>query len=164
MKEIWKPVVGFEDYFKISNLGRIKRTKIEMYSFNKKKKITKYIDKIIKPTEDRGYLKINLSVNGKRSLKYIHRMVAETFIPNPKNYKEVNHKDSCPNNNNVNNLEWCDRKYNINYMLKHQEKIRENNELRLETLENIYYGIEMGNIKNLEQVKEMIDEKILNKY
>ena len=164
MKEEWKPVVGYEDTFLISNLGRLKRIKLGVYSFSKKTKVYKNIDKIMKPSEDRGYLKIKLSVDNKTTLKYIHRLVAEAFIPNPNNYKEVNHKDSNPTNNNVNNLEWCDRKYNIDYMIKHQQEIRERNELRIETLENIFYGIEFGNIKNIDEVKNMIDENLLNEY
>lgn len=163
MKEIWKPVVGFEEYFMISNLGKLKRIKEVQNLFGKTKREIK-TDRIVKPTLDRGYYKIGLSVNGKRTLKYIHRMVAEAFIPNPNNYKEINHKDNNPSNNNVNNLEWCDRKYNIEYMVKHQEKIRENNELRLEMLETIYYGIELGKITTLEQVKNIIDEELLNEY
>ena len=118
----------------------------------------------MKLTNDRGYEKIILSLNGKRYLKYIHRLVAEAFIPNPNNYKEVNHIDSDPSNNCVENLEWCDRKYNLNYMIKHQEEIKERNELRLEILENIFYGIEFGNVKNIEQVKSMINEDLLNRY
>lgn len=50
------------------------------------------------------------------------------------------------------------------YMIKHQEEIKERNELRLEILENIFYGIEFGNVKNIEQVKSMINEDLLNRY
>ena len=163
MKEIWKPVLGFEEYFEISNLGNLKRKMF--YRRNWQGKMVKVnTNKIVKPTKDRGYLKINLSVNGKRYLKYIHRLVAEAFIPNPNNYKEVNHIDSNPSNNCVDNLEWCNRKYNINYMLKHQEQIKDRHEKRIETLENIFYGIELGNITNIKQVKDLIDENLLNEY
>lgn len=147
MQEIWKPVVGLEEYFEISNLGRLKRK-----------------DRILKATNDRGYLKIKLSVNGKRYLRYIHRLVAEAFIPNPNNYKEVNHKDSNPENNRVDNLEWCDRRYNLDYMVKHQNEIKERHERRIEILESIFYGIELGYINNVNQVKNLIDEKLLNEY
>ena len=54
-----------------------------------------------------GYQKITMRVNNKRKNVYIHRLVAETFIPNPNSLPEVNHKDGDKSNNNVNNLEWC---------------------------------------------------------
>ena len=164
MKEIWKPVKDFEKYYMISNKGNLKSIIKRQYSFKDKKIIETKEEKYLKLTNDRGYEKIILSLNGKRYLKYIHRLVAEAFIPNPNNYKEVNHIDSDPSNNCVENLEWCDRKYNLNYMIKHQEEIKERNELRLEILENIFYGIEFGNVKNIEQVKSMINEDLLNRY
>ena len=164
MKEIWKPVKDFEKYYMISNKGNLKSIIKRQYSFKDKKVIETKEEKYLKLTNDRGYEKIILSLNGKRYLKYIHRLVAEAFIPNPNNYKEVNHIDSDPSNNCVENLEWCDRKYNLNYMIKHQEEIKERNELRLEILENIFYGIEFGNVKNIEQVKSMINEDLLNRY
>ena len=74
-----------------------------------------------------GYPAIYLSSNGKRKYFLIHRLVAMAFIPNPNNYKEINHKDENPNNPNVNNLEWCTRKYNNNYgtiLLKISNKVR----------------------------------------
>lgn len=105
-----------------------------------------------------------LNNKGKKSTKYIHRLVAEAFIPNPENKPEVNHIDSNSMNNCVSNLEWCDRKYNLDYMIKHQNEIRERHERRIETLETIYYGIECGKITNLMQVKGLIDESLLNEY
>lgn len=164
MKEEWKSVLGFEEYFEISNLGRLKRKMYYRYNFKNGKHEKIKCNRIVTPTKDRGYLKVNLSVNGKRYLRYIHRLVAEVFITNPKKYKEVNHKDSNPSNNCVDNLEWCDRKYNINYMIKHQEEIKEKHEQRMELLENILFGIENGDIKDVNQVKEMIDEDLLGDY
>lgn len=163
MQEVWKPVLGLEEYLEVSNLGRLKRKVIYIRNW-RSNKIKVKVDRILKPTLDRGYYKIALSINGKRYLKYIHRMVAEAFIPNPNNYREVNHKDSNASNNRVENLEWCDRKYNLNYMIKHQNEIKERHERRIETLENIFYGIELGYINNIKQVKELIDENLLNEY
>lgn len=48
-------------------------------------------------------------------IKFIHRLVAAAFIPNPENLPCVNHKDENPSNNHVENLEWCTQKYNMNY-------------------------------------------------
>lgn len=65
--------------------------------------------------DEKGYQKASLWVNNKVKTIKIHRLVAKYFIPNPYNYKEVNHKDEDKTNNHVENLEWCDRKYNVNY-------------------------------------------------
>ena len=63
----------------------------------------------------RGYEYVNIQVNGKRKAIKIHREVAKAFLDNPKGMPEVNHKDEVKTNNNVDNLEWCDREYNSNY-------------------------------------------------
>ena len=69
-----------------------------------------------------GHLKVTLrSIDGTKNY-LVHRLVATHFIPNPNNLPEVNHKDECKTNNCVDNLEWCDRKYNANYG-KHSPKI-----------------------------------------
>lgn len=164
MKEIWKPVIGSNNCYEISNLGNLRKIKLRQYSLQEKRIKEFSIKKVVKPTNDRGYLKVRININGVRTLRYIHRMVAEAFISNPNNYREVNHKDSNPSNNRVDNLEWCDRRYNIEYMVKHQEEIKDRHERRIETLESIYYGIELGKIKTIKQVKDMIDEELLNEY
>lgn len=103
MKEIWKDIEGYEGDYQVSNLGRIK-------SFKGKK------EKIRKPGVIRGgYLGIMLSKNNKSKSFKIHRLVAMTFIPNPNNYPEVNHKDENKKNNCVDNLEWCTKRYNLFY-------------------------------------------------
>ena len=62
-----------------------------------------------------GYVRVHLSKYSQRELPFIHRLVAEVFIPNPNGYTEINHKDENPKNNAVTNLEWCNHSYNINY-------------------------------------------------
>ncbi len=66
----------------------------------------------------RGYLTVMLSKNKTKKHKYIHRLVAETFIVNPDNFPEVNHIDENKQNNNILNLEWCNRNYNNLYGTK----------------------------------------------
>ena len=100
--EIWKDIKGYEGLYQVSNLGRVK----SLY-FSKEKILTAHICK--------GYQRIGLSKNGKQTLYYIHVLVAETFISNPFNLPEVNHKDENKLNNAVSNLEWCNRLYNNNY-------------------------------------------------
>ena len=63
----------------------------------------------------KGYLTIILCDNTKRIGKYVHHLVGECYIPNPHNYTEINHIDENPLNNCVDNLEWCSRKYNVEY-------------------------------------------------
>ena len=69
-------------------------------------------------------MQVSLYINGKQKRKLIHRLVAEAFIPNPNNLPQINHKDEKPNNNNVDNLEWCDNWYNSHYG-KHIENVKE---------------------------------------
>lgn len=98
VKEIWKDVVGYEGIYKISNYGRIKKG-----------------NKIFKTEKYKNYFIVKLTKNGVRKRTGVHRLVAQAFIPNPNNLPEINHKDENPSNNCVDNLEWCDRKYNMNY-------------------------------------------------
>lgn len=71
--------------------------------------------KLLKQANDNGYKRVSLFKNGKGKNHWVHRLVAIAFIPNPNNYKEINHKDENPSNNNVKNLEWCTHEYNMNY-------------------------------------------------
>lgn len=112
--EIWKDAVGFEDAFQVSNLGRIKRKAFNFNIFNGVNSFRKA--HIVKPQlRDGGYYHVSLRYKGKSYIRLVHRLVAMTFISNPHNLPQVNHKDENPSNNCVNNLEWCDQKYNSNY-------------------------------------------------
>lgn len=62
-----------------------------------------------------GYLSVSLRKDGKQKRFYVHRLVAEAFIENPMNLREVNHIDENKSNNNVSNLEWCSHSYNMLY-------------------------------------------------
>lgn len=116
MEEIWKDIVGYEGRYQVSNKGRVKS---KCYHNGTDERILK-----IRKNQS-GYSIVNL-YDGKNTagkLKTVHRLVAQTFLPNPKSYPVINHKDENPQNNNVNNLEWCDSKYNVNYSVKlHPER------------------------------------------
>ena len=66
----------------------------------------------------KGYLSVDLWKDGKRHRKYVHRLVAEAFLPNPENKPYINHKDGNPHNNFVNNLEWCTPLENVEHAAK----------------------------------------------
>lgn len=71
--------------------------------------------KILKPIERRGYYDVGLYKDGKETIKSVHRLIAEAFLPNPQNLPCVNHKDENKHNNCVDNLEWCSYQYNNYY-------------------------------------------------
>ena len=101
MKEIWKDIIGFEGIYEISNLGRIRRIKNGRILSTRR--------------SDGWYITVTLYKDKKRYGKLLHRLVSEAFIPNPDNLLEVNHRDEDKTNNRVDNLEFCDHKYNVNY-------------------------------------------------
>lgn len=103
-KEYWINI-KFKNY-QISSNGRIK-------SLNYRNTGKEHI---LKPVKTKcGYLQVRLYDKNKYYHLYVHRLVAEAFLPNPDNLPCVNHKDECKTNNIVSNLEWCDYKYNSNF-------------------------------------------------
>ena len=109
MEEEWRDVVGYEGFYKVSNMGRV-------MSLHKNSKISKKEQSILKPRLTReGYYHVVLYDNNSRRTKTIHRLVATAFIPNPNNYEYINHKDECKTNNCADNLEWCTMTNNNSY-------------------------------------------------
>lgn len=73
-------------------------------------------NRYLKPSKmTSGYYVVNLWKDGKFKTHYMHRLVAEAFIPNPENLPIINHKDKDRGNNSISNLEWCDSQYNNEY-------------------------------------------------
>jgi hypothetical protein len=110
--EQWKNVVGYENVYQISSLGNIRRIQSP---YTKRS-----INKLLKPTDNRGYLRLPLYKDGKRERFFIHRLVAEAFIPNfspSKTY--VNHLNCNKQDNRVENLEWSTPRLNAQHYERH---------------------------------------------
>ena len=103
--EIWKDIPGYEGRYKISNYGKV-------WSNFKKDFMSISVDKD-------GYSRVALFKDGKQKQLQVHRLVALTFIPNPENKPEVNHKDRNKSNNNVENLEWVTQSENVAHAYRH---------------------------------------------
>lgn len=110
---VWKDVVGFEGDYVVSETGMI-------YSLKS--------DKVLKTKKNnRQYIQVNLSKDGKAFTRLLHRIIAEAFIPNQEQLPQINHKDEDKNNNHYSNLEWCTNIYNRRYGTGYQ-RARDNHD------------------------------------
>lgn len=102
LEEVWKDIEGYEGLYQVSTHGRVK----SVFRYHK----------ILKSrVKNNGYKYVQLYKNGTPYTYYIHRLVAQAFIPNPQNKPQVNHIDEDKENNRVENLEWCTRSENMNH-------------------------------------------------
>lgn len=148
--EIWKDIKGYEGYYQVSNLGRIRS--IDRYIYNPGCFGFPYQNikgRIIKPYDQgSGHLQIILSKEHKCKNYYVHRLVMEAFTENPDNFPCINHKDENGYNNELSNLEWCDHIYNINYGTCIQRRA-ENHWKRIDQ-----YDINMNYIQSFNSITE----------
>lgn len=122
IKEEWRDITGYEGLYQVSNLGRVKSLEREIghrYAGQ-----TRTIpEKIMNVCDNgNGYKTIHLRKNGKRKVRYIHRLVAECFLPPIEGKNYINHKDYDITNNAADNLEWCTQKENVRYSAHHMRK------------------------------------------
>src|SRR5699024_5879879 len=106
--EVWKEVVGYEGFYKVSNYGRVKSIKRSGTSGGYMK-LTH---------DDKGYIRIPLNKNGVTRNKLVHRLVAKSFLDRVKGKNEINHINGVTDDNRVNNLEWCNRSENMKHAYK----------------------------------------------
>lgn len=118
MEEVWRDVIGYEGYFKVSNLGRIQNRR----------------GKIRKPWLVAGYPTLTLSIGPDCKSFPIHRLVAQAFVPNPENLPVVRHKDNCRDNPRADNLVWGTKKDNMEDLSKFYK-------------EAVYYRKEIAKLK-----------------
>ena len=145
--------------YEINKYGEVRNSKTN-------KQIKPYIDKC-------GYVKIGLRNNGKKKQYYVHRLVAETFIPNPNQYPCVNHIDENKQNNSIDNLEWCTYIYNLNYGTRNQrsaekhkgKKASDETKLKLSQIDKAYCSKQVGQfnkdmvlLKTFSSIGEIVKE------
>lgn len=138
-EEIWLPIQDYEGLYAVSNMGRVKSL-----ANDKSRK-----EKILRQGKLKtGYLVVVLCNDGKVKNCKVHRLVANAFIPNPNGYRCVNHKDENPSNNQVDNLEWCTYKYNVNYGTAQQRRV-ENIDWKAKVANTDYKAISRKNAEKL---------------
>lgn len=132
-KEIWKDIEGYEEYYQVSNFGRVK----SFIGWNGHRYIKR--EQLLNPYKQqsgRNYYRsvVKLKKNKKSKDYRVHQLVAKAFIDNPNNYKIINHKDGNPLNNRVENLEWCTQKENVRHAIENELVIRTINTIDRETI------------------------------
>ena len=150
----FRTLKNFENYYIISNTGIIKS--VDRYvncGIKYNNKVLKK-GKEIKPIIVKGYYNVSLSKNGKSKQYSIHRLVAQTFIPNPNNLPQVNHIDGNKLNNCVSNLEWCTAKHNIN----------ESYRIGLHSKKSIMNSINAMNKKTRKKIVQIKNNNIIKIY
>ena len=114
MNEIWKDIKGYEGYYEISNIGRVRSVS---RIINHPKLVKQNIfERLLNLDSQNGYKSVRLSKEHKSKKCFVHRLVAQAFIKNPDSKGQVNHKDGDKSNNKVDNLEWNTAKENITHV------------------------------------------------
>ena len=139
-EEIWLPIKGYEGYYEVSNKGQLRSiSRLVNAKLNSKRKVISRIRKL--SVSGHGYYKVNLSIGDKRISELIHRLVAITWISNPKNKPLINHVDGNKLNNNIDNLEWCTASENTQHSwdigIKRAAKLKQEQVLQIR---NNYQG------------------------
>lgn len=162
-EEAWKPIKDYEGLYEVSNLGRVK-------SFNYRGTGNEKILKNIKCNN--GYLMVGLTKNRKQKLFYVHRLVAEAFIPNPNNLPCVDHINTIRTKNEVGNLRWVTHEENNNnpltkkkYSENHREQTGEKNPMRDYCCKGVYcveLNISFNSIKEASKELNISSQSICN--
>lgn len=126
IEEVWKPIPQWEGLYEISTQGNVRSIDKKVGMRWMGKVTSKFVKgRILTPQHDKdGYKVIHLrdTFNGKNRLLKVHRLVAETFIPNPNNYPSIDHINGKRDDNRVENLRWCTNKQNINFPIAKENR------------------------------------------
>ena len=119
MHEEWRPIFGYESYYEVSNLGRVRALARTVLCRNQVCSFLRTYPAKLLPAHalEHGYMQVTLNKHGKSKAFLVHRLVAQAFLPNPDNKPEVNHKDRNGSNNAVSNLEWVTKLENMQHAL-----------------------------------------------
>lgn len=116
MEEIWKDIPGYEGYYQVSSLGKVKSSqRVCNHNYGGKRTVS---DRILK-SSGKIYPKVVLSKNNIKISFLVHRLVAKCFIDNPYSKSEINHINGIKSDNYYRNLEWCDRSENEQHAYDH---------------------------------------------
>lgn len=112
-KEEWRDIPGYENLYQISTMGRVKSIERKAKNRNGYRTVS---ERILKPFKNRyGYFSVKLCKEIEKKTIQVHKIVCDVFLPNPLNLPQVNHRNEDKSDNRLENLEWCDAKYNVNY-------------------------------------------------
>lgn len=112
-----KPIKGYEGHYEVDQFGRVYSVDRIVHVNDNGREYDKPLKgkRMKQSVHTKGYKTVPLTKDGKTTTHYVHRLVAEAFIPNPSNLPFINHKDEDKTNNFVENLEWCTEQYNATY-------------------------------------------------
>lgn len=131
MSEEWRDIKGYEGLYQVSNLGRVKSLR---YKRGKQEKILDgWISK-------EGYRKVSFYKDNKRKDYLVHRLVAESFIPNPNNKPFIDHIDTNRTNNKIDNLRWATQKENCNNVISKKNYVDSSKQLYISGKSNRIIG------------------------
>jgi len=144
--EEWRDISGYEGLYQVSDFGRVKS--LARTDYNKNGRILPIKERIMATHSNGvGHIKLTLSNGNSRSKKYVHRLMAEAFVPNPNGYKLINHIDGNPSNNTLPNIEWVSMRENVTHGLKKSDSRKKS---------SVFPGVHLNTINTNKKWKAML--------